>query len=76
MCDGEAEVDNGQISYDPDEPYGETKQRFEGVTARVSCNAKFGLDGPEAAICISGKWTEDTLGPCLPCRNFMLHKTI
>ena len=55
------------VGYNPDEPYGENSERFEGVTASVTCNADFGLDGPETATCTSGEWTEATLGPCLPC---------
>ena len=61
------EVENGGIGYDPDEPYGDASQRFEGVTATATCNADYGLDGPEMATCTSGEWTEDVLGPCLPC---------
>ena len=70
MCDTATDVANGGIEYDPDEPYGDNSQRFEGVTATVTCNANYGLDGPETSTCTSGQWTETTLGPCLPCMVF------
>ena len=66
VCDAVTAVENGGIGYDPDKPYGDSNQRFEGVTATVTCNANYGLDGPEASICASGQWTEANLGPCLP----------
>ena len=70
MCDAATDVDNGAITYDPEEPFGDNDKRFEGVIATLTCNADFGLDGPETATCTSGAWIESTLGPCLPCKNF------
>ena len=77
VCDAATEVANGAIGYDPDEPYGDNNQRFEGVSATVTCNANYGLDGHEAATCTSGQWTEATLGPCLPgMSDTLLHSTM
>ena len=70
VCDAAIDVANGDIGYDPDEPYGDSNERFEGVSATVTCNANYGLDGPESALCTSGQWTEAALGPCLPCVYF------
>ena len=67
-----ADVENAGIGYFPEEPYGDENQRFEGVTASISCNAGYGVDGPQTATCTGGEWTEATLGPCLP-GNYVVH---
>ena len=73
VCDAATDVANAGIGYDPDEPYGGNNQRFEGVTASVTCHNGYGLDGPETAMCTSGQWSEATLGPCLQCTVPMLN---
>ena len=72
VCDGATDVENGAIGYSPDEPYGDNSQRFEGVTATVTCSASFGLEfeEQEMATCTSGDWDPTTLGPCSPCKIY------
>ena len=66
VCDAALDVTNGQIGYDPNEPFGENNQRFEGVTATLTCNEGYGLQGNSEPTCTNGAWSA-TFGTCIQC---------